>query len=183
MPKAYLMNPNARIMYMLKTFTIKQLDVIRREIYDQIKKNPKKWIQNLIRLAGALMLFNGTADLLKALLLWRDIERPDMIIDNIVRLFWFSKYQVYKAKTEGIVPFLQSVFLPPTSIIDYPIKDIVKATSTEKWLEFKRAKSFQLIPYLWKLYYRWFGWWSAEPTTTKKKVTKKPTKKKETKKK
>jgi len=174
MPKAYLMNPNARIMYMLKTFTIKQLDVIRREIYDQIKKDPKKWLKNLVSLAGALMIFNGTADILKNLLLWRDFERPDMILDNIIRLFWFSKYQVYKAKTEWIVPFLQSVFLPPTSLIDYPIKDIVKATSSAKWLEFSRAKSFQLIPYVWKLYYRWFGWWSPEEkksTSLKKKTS------------
>lgn len=38
MSPAYLNNPNARILYMLKSFTLKQWDVARREVYQKLKK-------------------------------------------------------------------------------------------------------------------------------------------------
>ena len=41
-PQAYLDNPNHRILYMLKSFTLKQLDLVRREVIKEFAKGNKK---------------------------------------------------------------------------------------------------------------------------------------------
>ena len=38
MPQAYLNNPNARIMWQLKTFALKQLDLVRQRAFKRIKQ-------------------------------------------------------------------------------------------------------------------------------------------------
>jgi len=166
MPEKYLSGGNARIFYMLKSYTLKQFDIYRREVFQQIAKNPKRGIKNLIRLSAALVAMNWTADEIKAIILGRPLSVSydkkdgfsfnmttvsDRSVDNVLRIMGFSKFAIYKAREEGIASAVSRQILPPFKFIDAIYKDV---TQSKKINELETISS---IPVGGKLYYWWFG--------------------------
>lgn len=166
MPEQYLKSGNGRLLYMLKTYTIKQIDVFRNEIFLKMKSNPKEALGNLARLSTLLMLANATADLIKDLILNRPIEPEDYVIDNILRLFGLSKYSLYKFRgsvSEGVSSFI----VPPFGrFISNGAKDVDNMLKGE--FEPEKAEIIQSIPFLGKIYYWWFGGGSEKGKKKKK---------------
>lgn len=156
MPQKYLTGGNGRVFYQLKTYTIKQLDIYRNQIFRQFQSEPQEAIKNLVKLSALLVLANATADVLKDLLLGRPIDLDDLVIDNLWKLVGFSKWQIYKAKQEGLFATLLRSILPPTNLIDDLYKDIVK-TAENKEISFNKLNTIKDIPIVGKLYYWWFG--------------------------
>jgi len=157
MPEKYLTGGNGRIFYMLKSYTIKQLDAVRNESFDLIAKGETaKGLGNLVRLSVALMAMNATADLIKDLLLNRPIEIEDLVIDNILRLLGFSRWQLYKARQEGVGTMLWQTITPPAKLVDSIIKDS-SAIYNQKLESLPDLETIQSVPLVGKLFYWWFG--------------------------
>ena len=157
MPEKYLTGGNGRIFYMLKSYTIKQIDAVRNESFDLIAKGETaKGLGNLVRLSVALMAMNATADLIKDLLLNRPIEIEDLVIDNILRLLGFSKWQLYKARQEGVGTMLWQTITPPAKLVDSIIKDS-SAIYNQKLESLPDLETIQSVPLVGKLFYWWFG--------------------------
>ena len=120
MPEQYLLAGNGRLFYMLKTYTLKQFDVFRREGYNAIRSGTKTEKIDAIRkvayLAMLLVLANGAADELKDWLLGRKTDLSDRVTDNVLRLFGVSKYMTWKARTEGYGSAIVRQILPPSSL-------------------------------------------------------------------
>jgi len=141
-PQGYLDHPNGRVMYMLKTFMIKQFDVVRRDAYNEIKTgNRAKGIKNLTAYAATLGLAGATADMVKDWLMGRPIsfEAGD-IMENVLKTFGWSEYVRDKAKKEPTKAIINSV-LPPFQMMD-------QILTTD-------PKAVQYIPIIGKLYYNW----------------------------
>ena len=156
LPEYYLTSGNGRLFYMLKTYTIKMMDVFRNDVFLQMKDNPTKAIGNLVRLTSLLVLANATADIIKDLLLGRPLEWPDYLLNNIWRLVGMSKYSFYKFKTEGVSQGVASVALPPVArFVTNSTKDV--SNMIEGKFEVENAEVVQGVPFLGKLYYWWFG--------------------------
>ncbi|MFA5154159.1 MAG: hypothetical protein WC554_16535, partial [Clostridia bacterium] len=153
MPEKYLTGGNGRIFYMLKSFTLKQFDVYRREIFQKIGNEATRieGIRNLIFLAICFALANAGADELKDLLLGRKTNLKDRTVDNLLRLFGVSKFVTWKARTEGVGSAMVRQIMPPFKAIDAVSKDIATA-GNERGLEIAQS-----IPLIGKLYYWWFG--------------------------
>ena len=152
MPEMYLKGGNGRIFYMLKTFTLKQFDVYRNEVFQKIK-NPKtrvEGITNMVKLLSFFVIMNATADEIKDWLLGRKTSLKDRTVDNVLRAVGFSKYLTWKARTEGIGSAMARQILPPFKFIDSVYKDI--ANGVENGSEIAQS-----IPLGGKLYYWWFG--------------------------
>lgn len=157
MPEAYLKSGNGRIFYMLKTFTIKQLDIYRNEVFEEIRSgNTAKGLKNLIRLMSFFVMMNAGADYLKDLLLNRDTPPEDYVINNILRAFAISKFQIYTARREGLGTTAFKTIAPPFKIIDSFYKDVAKSIR-EGEIDINNVKSVSSIPIVGKLYYWWFG--------------------------
>jgi hypothetical protein len=157
-PQAYLTGGNGRIFYMLKTWTIKMLDVYRNEVFRTMKTDKVRATQNMIRLATLLMLMNASADALKDLLLGRPIDPNDIAIDNIAKLIGFSRYSVSQMGRDGVGSALFDQVTPPTNFIDNVWKDVGELW--KNWgesVEVNKLKTIQDIPLIGKLYYWWFG--------------------------
>lgn len=156
MPEYYLTHPNGRFFYMLKTYTIKQIDVFRNEVFLKMKDNPAEALGNLVRLTSMVMLANATADVIKDLLLNRPLVWPDYLVNNIWRLFGVSRYSFYKFKTEGVSEGVASIVLPPVaSFVTNTTKDVQKMLKGD--FKPQNAEVVQGVPFLGKLYYWWFG--------------------------
>ncbi len=102
LPPAYLNNPNGRILYSLKSFTIKQLDLARREGWNEIKKGDAKSIargaKNLFDIALIMGLAGASTGMVRDFLLNRevDFEATD-ITDNILKVYGMSQFFMDRA--------------------------------------------------------------------------------------
>jgi hypothetical protein len=167
MPELYLKSPNGRILYMLKSFTVKQLDVFRRECITKMTSGKDmgertEGLRNLMHLSALFVLANGSADLIKDIIFGRKPEPEDYVIDNILRLLGISRYVAWSFRRDGITKTIMSLGLPPFNFIEYPSKDADKlaqaiaAGKTGDW-QVKDMQSWKNVPYFGPLYYWWFG--------------------------
>jgi len=155
MPEKYLTAGNGRVFYMLKTFTLKQFDIFRREVYQDLKngnaKQKAEAMKRFVYLSSLFVLANAGADELKDWMLGRDTELSDRVVDNVLRLFGVSKFVTWKARTEGVGSALTRQILPPFKFIDALTKDVVTAGDD------KGLKTIESIPIVGKLAYWHLG--------------------------
>jgi hypothetical protein len=153
MPQAYLKAGNGRIFYMLKTFTLKQFDVFRREAFQKIAAvgTRLEGIKNLIWLTTCFVMANATADEIKDFVLNRKTSFTDRTIDNMFRLLGVSKFVAWTARREGISTAIVKQIAPPAKLPDAALKDITQAGDG------KGMEMTQSVPIFGKLYYWWFG--------------------------
>lgn len=157
MPEMYLSHPNGRIFYMLKSFTLKQYDIYRKQVFDEIRAgNRVKGLVNLTRLTAFFVMMNAGADFLKDLLLNRDTPPEDQVVNNIARIFGFSKYQVYSVRREGFGTAAFKTIAPPFKAVDSMSKDMAKAIE-EGEVNMDDLETMQSVPIVGKFYYWWFG--------------------------
>lgn len=180
MPEYYLRAGNLKIMYMLKTFTIKQLDIYRRDVAGELrraydtgdKKRAVKAMGNLTRLVAFWVTMGASADYIKDLirsLFGEDTtkEPEDYVIDNMLKAFGFSKYQANMVAKKGPTEVFFDIFIPPTKFIDNVVKDY-KRIEKDGGLSFDNSRAVRSIPVGGELYYFWFGSGSGGSNTRPK---------------
>jgi hypothetical protein len=158
MPQAYLDNPNfGRLLYSLKSFTIKQIDVVRREIVQEFRKGSKiSAVKKAATLAGYLAAANVGTQTVKDLLLGRDVyveDLPDNAVWALLSVFGVNKYtsDKYLSKGEWTDAFWETI-KAATPIIDAVTTGAYELTKEDPDLS-KQARS---IPVIGPLLYNWF---------------------------
>jgi len=147
MPKGYLEAGNMRVFYMLKTFSIKALNSIHREVYTEFKKGDyEAGTRKLVGLTLALSLSGAAADELKDFLLCKESSIRDNTIDNMIQLFMVNKYAAARGmKTDTFMTSMVDSFIPPVRFADDFIADLYAASSKDKDFKFKTLKNVPLI--------------------------------------
>jgi RNA polymerase sigma-70 factor (ECF subfamily) len=101
MPQAYLNNPNGRVLYMLKSFTLKQIDLVRRDAYNEIKKGDtqgiKSGVKNLANLAIMMSVAGVGTDLIRDVITGRDVQLDDNVAFSLLKTYGLSKYFIDQA--------------------------------------------------------------------------------------
>ena len=122
-PQTYLDKPNHRILYMLKSFTLKQIDIVRRNVVQEYAKgNKKEAIKNATLLAGYLSSANTGTQMAKDLILGREVKAediPDRAMWSLLGVYGMNQYTVDKYWSNG--DWKGAVFnqiAPATPIID-----------------------------------------------------------------
>lgn len=157
MPEMYLKHPNGRIFYMLKTFTLKQYDIYRRQVFQQIREGrTAEGLKNLTRIAFFFTLMNAGSDFIKAMILDLDSEPEDVVFVNIARLAGIGKYHVYTVKREGVGTAAFKTIAPPFKAIDAISKDMTRAIDDGE-VDINDMETVQSVPVAGKMYYWWFG--------------------------
>lgn len=171
MPEKYLSAGNGRVFWMLQSWTLKLLDVYRREAWHQIAQgNRRQGLRNLFALSASVMAMNATADTLKSLLMGREIEPDDLAVDNMLKLVGFSRYTTFQVQREGLFSALSAQFATPGAapLIDNASKDVNNLFKDfDKSADINELRSVRSIPVGGDLYYWWFG----KGSKTKQKTT------------
>lgn len=135
LPQAYLDHPNGRILYQMKTYMLKQMDVIRRDAFQEIAKgNYVRGAKNLVAVAGALALSNVPGDIVKDWISGRPIDLAKIDwVENLLQNFGLNRYSLDKINRstpgKGTKEFLVGTVTPPilgiaSDITDKPAKAI-----------------------------------------------------------
>ena len=133
MPTGYLNNPNLRFLYTLKSFTMKQLDILRRDVWKQFgKKGVKNKAVAAKNLATYLLLVTGgntSVQQVKRYALGRGDEIDlntvsDDFVNNILKQVFLSKYTLEKIeKGDDVMDVIINSVLPPWSFISDSYSD------------------------------------------------------------
>lgn len=160
MPEAYLKANNGRLLYTLQSFTIKQVNLIRKNIVEEAQKgNYKQAAKNLLGFSLLIPPSNMAIDYGKETLLGRDPDFSDDLVrryaNNALKVFGSSEYAVDRLiKTGKLGDFIQDTFLPPMEMFDGLIKTGQAAIVNQ---EFDPAVTAQL-PIVGRLAHYWvFG--------------------------
>ena len=142
---------------MLKTYSLKLLDVYRTQVFRQMKTDPIKGIENMIRLSFYVTLLGVGADSLKDFLMGREINLEETFYDNILKLAMLSKYKADNFRRDGLGKSLVSMILPPTGLLDDLYKDVTDSKLHNGTKSINDIKTIRNIPVAGKMYYWWFG--------------------------
>ena len=158
MPAKYLNMKGGRLFYSLKTFFVKQLDVMREDIVQKLAKREtsKEGMQNAARFA---MLFGGgtaAVNATKDLILGRPVEISDELMDVAMQIIGISRYAIYKAKSDGLTGGATAVLAPPMPIVNEAFK-VLAADDKEEALKKQSKELVRYIPVVGKDIYWRFG--------------------------
>jgi hypothetical protein len=180
-PEAYAKNPNARVLYMLKSYSIKMLAAYRREglmkLWWGSAEQKREGARNLAYLLALLFMAGASKDWLVDFLLDRDPQMEDIMVDNIFKLMQVSRYAIWqqrnRATDEGIYGGVSAaaeiagnikqigvdLIAPPFTLIERPMKDVkawAKAAEDYEPWTFYESESIQFIPVAGEFLY-WTG--------------------------
>ena len=157
-PQFYLDHPNGRIFYALKTFTLKQYDIVRRDIVQEFRQGSKKQaIKRAVVLGTYLAGANVGTKTVKDILSGRDpdIENlPDNTLWALLGVFGLNRYVSERYLKQGkLVEAGFSIVMPATPIIE----SIVQAPYEANKEDPNMAKLLKSVPVVGDLFYNWFG--------------------------
>lgn len=140
MPERYLTMKNGRIIYMLKSFFIKQLSFLRRNILEELAKgNTTKGVTNAAIFAGYWNLTGTGVDLAKQTMidLFAGTDTPiqisDAMVENTLQMIGINKYQQARAAREGPVSTIIDFLIPPVPFVDDISVSIVQDKPEQAW--------------------------------------------------
>jgi len=148
-----------RLLYMLKSFTLKQMDVVRREVVQEYKKgNKTQAAMTAFRLGTYLSLaglgINQVRMILRGEELLEPEELPTEALWSLLGVYGLSKFTTDKYLKRGeIREALSSTLFPPFTMADNIAKGIVDANNEDS----ETLKGLKTIPVFGDLLYMWFG--------------------------
>jgi hypothetical protein len=126
MPVRYMQHPNGRIFYMLKTFTIKQLDILRRDFYNQIRRgNTAAGVKNLVTYGAILGTANASVENVKSWIKGEDVEFSDLVMARLLGNYGLSQYTLKEIGEGKAIGAAVKIATPPYAVLDYLGQDMV----------------------------------------------------------
>ncbi len=148
MPEAYLKAGNGRIFYTLKSYNLRQLSVLRREIFEEIRNGDKtKGMRNLAALLTLIVGANATTDELKDFILGRDASLSDRLMDNLLTIAFINRYTLEKGQQKGFLKtfFSDILVTPGFTTLDPFLSDIANLVNKDKEPTYATLKSIPVI--------------------------------------
>lgn len=159
MPLGYLQSPNGRIMYMLKSFSLKQIDVVRNNIVKEWKKGSKGTaVKNAVLLGSYLSMANLGVSTVKDILQGRDTievdDIPNEALWTLLGVYGLSKYTAEKYVDRGDVRgAVFNTLMPPLPVAEAAAKGTIGlAKGTEE-----SNQLLKLVPVAGNLLYNFLG--------------------------
>ena len=123
LPEKYLNSKNGRLLYMLKSFTLKQLDLVRNRVIGEWKKgNKADATKQAVLLAGYLSTANMGTQAVKDLMMGREVyadDIPDKAVWALLGGFGMSEYTWDRYLSQGrIIEGTVDYLTPATPVIE-----------------------------------------------------------------
>ncbi len=116
MPLKQAENPNARLLYTMKSFLVNQLnltyDLYINQMMNGTRQQKAEAFLNLSKLIVFMAMVGMPVDMLKDLIAGRLGYLPDYAVNNSLRILGISRYSAYKIKRDGFGSFALNYFQP-----------------------------------------------------------------------
>ncbi|MFA7222571.1 MAG: hypothetical protein WC148_03465 [Bacilli bacterium] len=152
--KMYLVGGNARVFWMLKTFTLRSTSAALREGVNEINKgNTAKGVAKVAIILALYSAAGAGADELKDIIRGKESGFLDNTMDNMLQMLFMSKYSLETGFKKGapLKTLVADNLIPPLRFADDFLTDVASLTGvTDK--EFK-AKSLKSVPFIGNIAY------------------------------
>jgi hypothetical protein len=160
MPYYYNKHPTARLLYTLKSYTIKQLQYSRKNIGQELisgdRARIKNGVKNLLSISSSLAVANFPATAIEAFIKGEGFGEEfftDELVENLWRLMGMNSYASVQMKRDGIGSAIQNmtIKLPMVSVVDDLYRDIrqfAPFVDTEEY-KFRSLKYFPVVGKIW----------------------------------
>jgi len=122
MPMVIQKNPNMRMWYTMKSFILKQGNLINDRMISVIRsktasgEEKRRAIAALIKLIFTFMMAGVPIDFIKDMIAGRDVYPEDYVDNALLRMFGLSKYNMYEARRHGLAEAFGKAYLLPVPI-------------------------------------------------------------------
>lgn len=155
MPKAYMDNSGwGRLLYNMRTWGLFQLDALKRNSYNEIRKgNVAKGIKNLIYMGGLMTMAGASMEEVTDMIYGRDVPFSGRFLDNILKLFFTSRFQIDKVLSGSPSEiFTKLTNAPLLGFLDASTRSYLKASDQDNedpwWKAFAGNQQFmQALPF------------------------------------
>jgi hypothetical protein len=131
LPEAYANMKGGRLLYMLKSFTLKQIDLVRKRVVQQWNKGNKvEAVKNAAVLAGYITTANVATGVVKDMMMGREVnpeDIPDKALWALLGNFGMNEYMYNKYLKQGKVVEGAIAYVSPAT----PVVDAVLTLGTE----------------------------------------------------
>jgi hypothetical protein len=143
---------------MLKSFTLKQIDLARREVIQEWKKgNKKQAVKSAALLAGYMSVANVGTQTIKDIMLGRDVrleDVPDKAQWALLGIYGLNQYTYDRYLSKGKLKEGTFAYIAPAT----PVIDAVLTLGTELPKDDPKLEPvLRGIPFVGPLLYSWFG--------------------------
>jgi hypothetical protein len=150
MPAFYAKGGAWRLMYSLRSFSVKIMNNMRKNYVNASKdgfmglKGAAAGTAALIHYTALLVAMGASIGCAQAMILGRECDMPDEVLDNALRLFFMSRYATEQIGEGRIDQVIGSYFVPPLGWVNKPISDVVNLF-TEESPTWKSATEFPIV--------------------------------------
>lgn len=165
LPAAAMKSDAARLVYMMKTFTIMAWNAIRVKGVKEWKAgNKKEALTNVTKLVSYMTAANIGTGYLKDLAKGRDIDRmaddlPDRALWAMLGIYGFNKYTADRLRTDP-ERAIQDYLIPPFPVLDISREALRSMSAAEKRSLFDKVEENEKwvasAPVVGQLMYNWF---------------------------
>ena len=162
MPQRYLEMPNGRIIYALKTFGLKQMDLVRRSIVQEAKKggveNQARAMWRAVQYAFFVGGANASMQEVRHIFLTGELgvdDVSDKVFESLANIAFLSRYNRTKAVTQGKpMEMLADMLTPPVfNMTDEAVGSAIRDIRNDEWAATSRI--VQRMPIFGKMTYNW----------------------------
>jgi len=141
-------SPNiARGALTLKSFMLKQADLIRNYSYNEIKKgNVKQGITNLAKIGITLAATNTTMKTIIDYISNKPIDKDPSLLANFFKIFGYNEYFSDKIQRGAFGEAVEDIVTPPVRAFDPLYKDVVAILDNSEETKFS-GKAIQFLPF------------------------------------
>jgi hypothetical protein len=161
MPQQYLAAPNGRVLYQLRSFTLKQIQLLQDSVTDEVKKgNYAQAGKNALAYTAAVGGGNAAVQELRNVGRGRDFDLdrlPDHVLNYLLSTALTSKYAMDRFSEGDVRGAVEASVMPPFRVLGDVANDVFDIGGAV--LEGKEIdpKDFRRVPGLGDLYYNLFG--------------------------
>ena len=158
MPQAYLDIPNGRILFALKSWSIKQLDILRRDALQKMASKDRKvqaeGVKTILKFGLVVLPAQATFQEVREAMRGSPMSEPEELFDRVVdqaissSVVIGTKYMAEKATENPITTVLSSVAPAARRLGDRGYQSVKDG---------EVAPILGMFPFFGDLYYNWFG--------------------------
>tara|TARA_R110002073_G_scaffold312423_1_gene483864 strand:+ start:2497 stop:5424 length:2928 start_codon:yes stop_codon:yes gene_type:complete len=163
MPPKYLESKDGRVFYMLKSFGLKQIDVVRRDIIQEASKKGMghkiKAVKDMTKLAAYLSGANLGTQTVKDLILGKDVridDIPENLVWSFLGVYGLTKYGTEKLISDGKILEAGLRNISPANPLLESVGKIASELVQEETDYEKIQKQVKNVPIAGTIMYHWF---------------------------
>jgi hypothetical protein len=147
MPEQYIKHPNGRLLYMLRTFTLKHINLMRKEIIREARRgNVNRAMMNAARLFTLFTAGGATSQMAKQMLMGEEPDMEEIWFDSMLAntgvLNRYTLTEASRSPSDAII----GMVAPPLNIFDSWLRAGYNMVTGEEISENDQRKMLKSIP-------------------------------------